>query len=80
MITFEVVREQNGWAVRAGERMTMPFRSRDIAVKEAHFLADAIRRHGQSAQVIVEPAPPRDPPSPSGPAERPGIHGGADPS
>lgn len=56
MFTFNVVREQHGWAVRMGERMTMPFRSRDVAVREANRLADALRGHGESTEVIVDAA------------------------
>ena len=56
MFTFNVVREPHGWAVRMGERMTMPFRSRDVAVREANRLADALRGHGESTEVIVDEA------------------------
>ena len=62
MITFNVVKEQNGWAVRMGERMTTPFRSRDLAIQEANCLAEAIRCHGECAEVIVEGAEPNDSP------------------
>jgi len=51
MITFYVVKEQHGWAIRMGERMTMPFWSRDMAVREANCLADAIRCHGECTEV-----------------------------
>jgi hypothetical protein len=61
MITFNVVKERHGWAIRMGERMIMPFRSRDLAVREANCLADAIRCHGESTEVIVEGAEPNDP-------------------
>ncbi len=54
MITFNVVKEQHGWAIRMGAGMTTPFRSRDLAICEAHRLADAIRCHGQCAQVVTE--------------------------
>jgi hypothetical protein len=63
MITFNVVKEDCGWAIRIGERMLTPFRSRDAAVREARCLADAIRNHGECAEVIVEGADPKDPPS-----------------
>ena len=62
MITFNVVKEQHGWAVRMGERMTTPFWSRDLAIQEANCLADAIRCHGECAEVIVEGADPNDRP------------------
>jgi hypothetical protein len=58
MITFKVVKEQHGWAIRMGERMTMPFWSRDLAVREANSLADAIRCHGE--EVMVEGAEPNE--------------------
>jgi hypothetical protein len=64
MFTFNVVRKQHGWAVQMGERMTMPFRSRDLAVREANRLADAIRGHGECAEVIVE-APDQAEPRPT---------------
>lgn len=58
MITFKVVKEQHGWAVRMGERMTTPFWSKALAIQEANCLADAIRRHGECTEVIVEGADP----------------------
>jgi hypothetical protein len=56
MIIFNVVKEEYGWAVRMGEGMTTPFRSRAVAIREAGNLAQAIHRHGELAQVIVEGA------------------------
>ena len=58
MITFKVVKEQHGWAIRMDERMMTPFWSRDLAIREANCLADAIRCHGECAEVIVEGADP----------------------
>jgi hypothetical protein len=63
MITFSVVKEQHGWAIRIGERMTTPFWSRDVAVREASCLADAIRCHGECSEVIVEGADPSELPT-----------------
>jgi hypothetical protein len=60
MITFKVVKEQHGWAIRMGEHMTMPFWSRDLAVREANSLADAIRCHGECTEVMVEGAEPSE--------------------
>lgn len=60
VITFSVVKERYGWAVRTGECMTTPFWSRAVAIREAHCLADSLRRHGQVAHVIIEGAPPQD--------------------
>ena len=54
MITFDVVKEKHGWAIRMGEHMTTAFRSRDLAIREARCLADAIRRHGALTKVNVE--------------------------
>ncbi|MFI4936581.1 MAG: hypothetical protein ACHP7N_18395 [Caulobacterales bacterium] len=42
--------------------MTTPFRSRDLAIREANCLADAIRRHGECAEVIVEGIEPGEAP------------------
>lgn len=56
MITFNVVKEQHGWAIRMEERMITPFWSRDLAIREANCLARAIRCHGECAEVFVEDA------------------------
>ncbi len=61
MITFNVVKENHGWAIRMGERMTTPFWSRDRAIQEARCLADAIRCHGECAEVVVEGDDPNNP-------------------
>lgn len=61
MITFDVVKEEHGWAVRMGKRMTTPFWSREQAICEANCLADAIRCHGECAEVVVEGADPNEP-------------------
>ncbi len=60
MITFEVVKEQYGWAIRMGERMKTLFWSQDLAIREANCLADAIRCHGECAEVIVEGDDPNE--------------------
>ena len=62
MITFNVVKERHGWAIRMGERMTTPFWSKDSAVREANCLAGAIGRHGEHTQVIVESSASSEPP------------------
>ena len=61
MITFNVVREKHGWSVRMGQCMKTTFWTRDHAVQEANCLADAIRCHGECAEVIVEGDDPKDP-------------------
>ena len=75
MITFKVVKEQHGWAIRMGEGVTTPFWSRDLAIREVYRLAAAIRCHGERAEVIIEGTDQSDPPktvkglsSPGGPA------------
>ena len=54
MITFNVVKEEFGWAVRMADHMTTPFGSKDLAILEANSLAKGIRCHGQCAEVTVE--------------------------
>ncbi|MBV9996630.1 MAG: hypothetical protein JO127_15605 [Caulobacteraceae bacterium] len=54
MITFNVVKETHGWSIRMGQRMSTPFWSKDQAVRQALILAEAIGRHGQTTEVIVE--------------------------
>ena len=54
MLTFNVVREPYGWAIRMGDRMSTPYRSRLSAIRDAHGLAGAIRRQGGCTQVVVE--------------------------
>ncbi len=61
MITFNVVKERHGWAIRMDGRMMTPFWSRELAIREANCLADAIRGHGECAEVIVEGADPSEP-------------------
>ena len=54
MITFNVVKEPFGWAVKMGKSMTTPFRSRELAIQEANCLANAIRGHGEQIEVFIE--------------------------
>jgi len=44
-----------------GDCMMTPFRSKDLAIREANCLADAIRGHGVPTEVIVENAEPIKP-------------------
>lgn len=60
MITFDVVKEEHGWAIRMGKCMTTPFRSRERAIREANCLADTIRCHGECVEVVVEGADPNE--------------------
>lgn len=61
IITFNVVKEEHGWAIRIGERMTTPFWSKEVAIREANCLAAAIRCHGERAEVIIEEVDPNEP-------------------
>lgn len=54
MITFRVAKEQFGWAVRMDRHMTTPFRTRDLAIREAQALAGSLRAHGQPAEVVIQ--------------------------
>jgi hypothetical protein len=54
MIVFRVTQERHGWAVQMDAHMTTPFRTRDLAVREAQRLVAGLRAHGQRAQVIVD--------------------------
>jgi hypothetical protein len=60
MLAFSVVKQLHGWAVCMDDRMTTPFWSRDLAIREANSLANAIRRHGELAEVIVQEADAAD--------------------
>jgi len=62
MITFNVVKDKHGWAIRMGDAMSTPFRTRELAIQEAGCLADSIRRHGEWAEVVIEGADPNEPP------------------
>jgi len=67
MHTFKVVKQPVGWAIRLGDGMSTSFWSRDLAVQEANCLCEALRRHGQLAEVEVEPC---DAPRPGAPIRR----------
>jgi hypothetical protein len=54
MLTFEIVKGPQGWIVRLGNGVSIPFRSYERAVREADGLCDAIRRHGANVEVVVE--------------------------
>jgi hypothetical protein len=60
MHSFKVVRESCGWSVRLGDGMTTPFWGRDLAIREANSLCDALRSHGQAAEVVIEGKNPAD--------------------
>jgi hypothetical protein len=60
MITFHVVKEPRGWAIRTCTGMTTPFRTKDAAIFEARYLAETIRCHGECVEIIVETSIPPD--------------------
>jgi hypothetical protein len=60
MVTFDVVKEQNGWCVRTGQQMTTHFLSRKAAVYEARCLAATLGRHGVHTEVLIEGARPSE--------------------
>lgn len=53
-ISFRVVKEPYGWAVRLGDGMMTPFRSQNLALQHAKDIAEALRRRGELAEVVIE--------------------------
>jgi hypothetical protein len=54
-ISFRVVKEPYGWAVRMGQGMMMtPFRSRILALRHANGVAEALRQRGEAAEVVLD--------------------------
>ena len=53
MITFEIVKEPYGWAVRRDDCMMMPAWCEAVAVEEAQRMVSALHRHGQQAQLTI---------------------------
>jgi hypothetical protein len=53
VITFDVVKESYGWAVRRDRQMMTPMWCRALAVAEAERMAAALRRHGAQAKVRI---------------------------
>ena len=53
MITFEVVKEPYGWAVRR-DCMMMPARSEAAAIAEAQRMVSVLHGHGTAAQLRVQ--------------------------
>lgn len=51
---FRVVRQPLGWAVRCGDGMVTPFRSRENAMREALRLRDGLRAHGIAADIAID--------------------------
>jgi hypothetical protein len=57
MVTFEIVKESYGWAVRSGDCMMMPAWCEAVAVAEAERMVSDLRRNGQQAQITVAVSP-----------------------
>lgn len=53
-VSFRVVKEPYGWAVRMGHGMMTPFRSRASALEHAKGCAANVRRDGHPADVVIE--------------------------
>ena len=53
MITFEVIRDSHGWAVRRDNSMMMPASCRAAAVAAAEQMVSALSRHGQPAKLEI---------------------------
>ena len=54
VVSFRVVKEPYGWAVRMGHGMMTPFRTRASAIEHATGCAANLRECGQPAEVILE--------------------------
>lgn len=53
VITFQVVKEPYGWAIRQGRQMMRPVWCKALAVEEARRMVEALRRHGELAEVWI---------------------------
>jgi hypothetical protein len=70
MITFNLVEEEHGWAVRTSAGVSIHFRLRGSALNAANRLADSVRRHGETVSVVIVDANPN---TPAGSAFQPGL-------
>lgn len=70
-VTYHVVKEPYGWAVRLPGGAMMPFRARKAALGQAAALADRRRAAGEGAQVALDEAWPTDSPAWRRAARRP---------
>lgn len=52
-ITFEVVKEAYGWAVRRDHQMMTPCWCKAVAVDQAQRMVDVLRQHGERAEMRV---------------------------
>lgn len=53
LVTFELVKESYDWAIRRNRQMVTRMWRRDLAVAEAGRMVEALRRHGQRAEVRI---------------------------
>jgi hypothetical protein len=60
IVTFKVVKEPHGWAVRLPQGAMMPFRWRRLALDQAKALAKSCNRAGGAADVELDAARPTD--------------------
>lgn len=63
IVTFKVVKEPYGWAVRLPQGAMMPFRWRRLALDQAKALAQSWNRAGGAAEVELDEAWPTDLPA-----------------
>lgn len=54
MFTLCVVKDGHGWGIDLEPPMTMHFRCQEAAIREAHLLAAAMRRHGVPVAVNLD--------------------------
>lgn len=53
-ISFRVVKEPYGWAVRLGDGLMTPFPSEASALDHANGCAEALRRQGVRVEVLLQ--------------------------
>jgi hypothetical protein len=54
VITFRVVKTDAGWGIQSHSPMSTVYLSLRAAIEHANELADALRRHGQAATVLID--------------------------
>ncbi len=75
-ITFEVVKETYGWAIRRDRQMMSPVWCKALAVDQAQRMVDALRRHGERAEMKVSDIDDEAGGPAQAPAPEPGHPGG----
>ena len=73
-MTYRVVKEPYGWAVRRRNGLMTPFRSQKLALAHARNLAATERALGRIAMVVIEQAWPTDSPAWRRSQRRPQLH------